>query len=145
MENTITEKGNNILDNITEKAQYKYDVKNNPSARLSYMNDTPFSLTVKIVEEIISSVRYYISNMDTGSYNTKQELKNLTDLRYELINYKNPQFPKSKSEIQDSIKLVDDSIEKVKGKMREHDDLKAYLNNALFSLELDVKVAKLKL
>jgi len=145
MNQSIIEKGNSILDDITKRAEYKYDVENNPTAKISYMSYNNFVLTVKTIEEITTLLKQYINNMDTGSYGPKQELQNLTDLRYDLLNYKNVHFPKSKAEIQNSVKVVDNSIENVKSKMREHDDLKMYLKEALHTLELDVKVARLKI
>lgn len=137
------EQGKQILIKMIDTAEEKYDVKNNDMARICFGGKTQAELEICKLEFVNQMLDSRISNLNTGTSGPDMKIKELQDMRKELLKNERIFYNTTREEIDESVALVDREINKVQAEISERIELVSFLAKYRKEINLQIKLLKL--
>jgi hypothetical protein len=133
-----------ILNELVDRTLNYFD---DPKYKLYRQIQKPLSekqTTIRNYNHLIQSIQSKISQMNTGSATPVMEIKNLKEIRSRFFDKKdNLLFKRSKKEVEEQIKLIDNKIFELEQEIKDRKELEDVLLECISELQIEIKLITL--
>jgi uncharacterized small protein (DUF1192 family) len=123
---------------------------------LNYFNDPKYELyekfkkplsenqiSIRNYEYLIKLIHSKISQMNTGLATPLMEIRKLAGFRHKLSQNDNLILNKTKEEINEKIKIIDNEIARLEQEMEDRKELEQFLLKAISEIEIENEILKI--